>query len=91
MSDLDLDRLEDIHSGVTRGRWVPAGDAVMTEDDVGSSYVLHGATDGDAAAITSAVNAMPLLIARIRELEAENGDLRRDNERLRDLERETTR
>lgn len=47
-----------------------------------------GRWDENAAFIAASRTAVPALIARVRELEAENANLRRENERLRDLERE---
>jgi len=76
MTRPDLDALAALLAKATPGPWdAPNGetmiDRVGTEDPVADAYHYE-----DAALIVAAVNALPALIARVRELKQEQATLR---------------
>jgi len=88
MTRPDLDALAALLAKATPGPWdAPNGetmiDRVGTEDPVADAYHYE-----DAALIVAAVNALPALIARVRELERERDEALAERDALRaDAER----
>lgn len=94
MTKLDLDALEAIHAKATPGEWsysvTPYGTCWVL-DSAPAHAIACGAgyepnTLENAAAIVAAHNALPALIARVRELEAENERFRAALTKIDELE-----
>lgn len=66
LTDAELDRLEELHAAATRGPWLSDG-ADVTSD---AGDVCYDADDCDAYYIASAHNALPALLAEVRECRA---------------------
>lgn len=78
---IDLEELERLAKAATPGPWKHRGFG-MQSNVVFTDYTTVCSTNSlnmphDAAYIVAACNAVPELIARVRELEAENADLKR--------------
>ena len=63
LTDAELDRLEELHVAATPGVWRPEGADVSA--DIGD--VCYDADDIDAETIAAAHNALPALLAEVRE------------------------
>ena len=75
MSDeLDLDAIDAMCAVLTRGYWETDGRIVISEpeEDGGASLIAEVAYELDARLIAEIPTLIPALVARVRELEAEN-------------------
>lgn len=63
LTDAELDALEELHAAATPGAWRPEGADVSAD----AGDVCYDADDTDAYYIASAHNALPALLAEVRE------------------------
>lgn len=74
---MDLDAIENRANAATEGPWEYDGRTLWGRDDIGR---IKAVTPEDRVFTAAARTDVPDLVARVRELEAENGKLRDDLE-----------